>query len=64
LLKWAGAVFDDLCQGVREIEFLADPTGGARVHGVSSESLSWKGGDEDDRDVLAIVDEPALQVKA
>ena len=30
LLKWAGAVFDDLCQGVREIEFLADPTGGER----------------------------------
>jgi DNA-binding transcriptional LysR family regulator len=28
LLKWAGAVFDDLRQGVREIEFLADPTGG------------------------------------
>ena len=28
LLKWAIAVFDDLRQGVREIEFLADPTGG------------------------------------
>jgi DNA-binding transcriptional LysR family regulator len=28
LLKWAAAVFDDLRQGVREIEFLADPTGG------------------------------------
>jgi DNA-binding transcriptional LysR family regulator len=28
LLKWANAVFDDLRQGVREIEFLADPTGG------------------------------------
>jgi DNA-binding transcriptional LysR family regulator len=28
LLKWATAVFDDLRQGVREIEFLADPTGG------------------------------------
>ena len=30
LLKWAGAVFDDLCQGLREIEFLADPTGDER----------------------------------
>ena len=28
LLKWAVAVFDDLRQGVREIEFLADPSGG------------------------------------
>src|SRR6266852_3500077 len=28
LLKWAIAVFDDLRQGVREIEFLADPTSG------------------------------------
>src|SRR5262249_20097227 len=28
LLKWAAAVFDDLRQGVREIEFLADPSGG------------------------------------
>src|SRR5215475_9846834 len=28
LLKWAAAVFDDLRQGVREIEFLADPTSG------------------------------------
>jgi len=28
LLKWAIAVFDDLRQGVREIEFLADPTAG------------------------------------
>jgi DNA-binding transcriptional LysR family regulator len=28
LLKWAVAVFDDLRRGVREIEFLADPTGG------------------------------------
>lgn len=28
LLKWALAVFDDLRQGVREIEFLADPTAG------------------------------------
>jgi DNA-binding transcriptional LysR family regulator len=28
LLKWAIAIFDDLRQGVREIEFLADPTGG------------------------------------
>jgi DNA-binding transcriptional LysR family regulator len=28
LLKWAAAVFDDLRQGVREIEFLADPTAG------------------------------------
>jgi DNA-binding transcriptional LysR family regulator len=28
LLKWAIAAFDDLRQGVQEIEFLADPTGG------------------------------------
>src|SRR5262249_6388046 len=28
LLKWAVAVFDDLRRGVREIEFLTDPTGG------------------------------------
>src|SRR5258708_17646087 len=28
LLKWATAMFDDLRQGVQEIEFLADPTGG------------------------------------
>ena len=28
LLKWANTVFDDLLQGVREIEFLADPTQG------------------------------------
>lgn len=28
LLKWAAAVFDDLRQGVNEIEFLADPTVG------------------------------------
>ena len=28
LLKWAAAVFDDLRQGMHEIEFLADPTSG------------------------------------
>jgi DNA-binding transcriptional LysR family regulator len=28
LLKWAAAVFDDVRQGVNEIEFLADPTAG------------------------------------
>jgi DNA-binding transcriptional LysR family regulator len=28
LLKWATAVFDDLRQGVREIQFLADPAAG------------------------------------
>jgi DNA-binding transcriptional LysR family regulator len=28
LLKWAAAIFDDLRQGVREIEFLADPAAG------------------------------------
>src|SRR6266852_569153 len=28
LLKWAIAVFDDLRQGVKEIEFLADPNAG------------------------------------
>src|SRR5258708_6237577 len=41
-LKWAAAVFDDLRQGVREIEFLADPAAGeVRVgsHEVMSEGL-------------------------
>jgi len=28
LLKWGNAVFDDLRQSVREIEYLSDPTGG------------------------------------
>jgi DNA-binding transcriptional LysR family regulator len=28
LLKWAAAIFDDIRQGVREIEFLSDPTAG------------------------------------
>jgi DNA-binding transcriptional LysR family regulator len=28
LLKWGSAVFDDLRQGVKEIEFLSDPTTG------------------------------------
>src|SRR5215510_12448363 len=28
VLKWATAVFDDLRQAVREVEFLADPTVG------------------------------------
>src|SRR3974390_85696 len=28
LLKWGDAVFDDLRQGVKEIEYLADPTAG------------------------------------
>ena len=28
LLKWAVAVFDDVKQGVRELEFLTDPTSG------------------------------------
>src|SRR5262245_65898601 len=28
MMKWAGAVFDDVYQGVKEIEFLADPTAG------------------------------------
>jgi DNA-binding transcriptional LysR family regulator len=28
MMKWAGAVFDDVHQGVKEIEFLADPTAG------------------------------------
>ena len=28
LLRWARTIFDDLRQGVREIEFLADPTAG------------------------------------
>src|ERR1041384_4766969 len=28
LLRWGATVFDDLRQGVKEIEFLADPTAG------------------------------------
>src|SRR5262249_56774951 len=28
LLKWSVAVFDDLRQGVKEVEFLTDPTAG------------------------------------
>ncbi len=28
LLKWAAAIFDDVREGVREIEFLSDPTAG------------------------------------
>ena len=42
LLKWSAAVFDDLSQGVREIEFLADPgSGEVRVgsHEVMSAGL-------------------------
>ena len=42
LLKWSAAVFDDLRQGVREIEFLADPGAGeVRVgsHEVMSAAL-------------------------
>jgi DNA-binding transcriptional LysR family regulator len=42
LLRWSGAAFDDLRQGLKEIEFLADPTagelrigcGGAIVEGI------------------------------
>jgi len=42
LLKWSVAVFDDLRQGMREIEFLSDPTtghlrvgcGGAMIEGI------------------------------
>jgi DNA-binding transcriptional LysR family regulator len=33
LLKWTVVVFDDLRQGMREIEFLADPTGGEALIG-------------------------------
>src|SRR5262245_13400236 len=42
LLKWAGAAFDDLSQGVREIKFLADPeTGEVKIgsHEVMSVGL-------------------------
>jgi DNA-binding transcriptional LysR family regulator len=35
LLKWAAAVFDDLRQGVKEIEFLSDPTSGELRIGAS-----------------------------
>jgi DNA-binding transcriptional LysR family regulator len=35
LLKWVNAVFDDLRQGVKEIEFLADPTAGELRIGAS-----------------------------
>jgi DNA-binding transcriptional LysR family regulator len=33
LLKWSVVIFDDLRQGLREIEFLADPTGGELLVG-------------------------------
>lgn len=39
LLKWAGAFMDDLKQGVREIEFLSDPTAG-EVNIVTHEAMS------------------------
>ena len=32
LLKWSNAVFDDLRQSVREIEYLSDPTAGGIAH--------------------------------
>src|SRR6476659_5805922 len=38
LLKWSAAVFDDLRQGVEEIDFLADPTAG-RVRVGTSEGM-------------------------
>jgi DNA-binding transcriptional LysR family regulator len=35
LLKWSVTVFDDLSQGVQELEFLADPTAGAIAIGAT-----------------------------
>ncbi len=39
LLKWAAAVFDDVRQGVKEIEFLADPAAGELRIGASEPIL-------------------------
>src|ERR1044072_7942286 len=40
LLKWGNAVFDDLRQGVREIEYLSDPTAG-ELHIGCTEPMAW-----------------------
>ena len=40
LLKWGNAVFDDLRQGVREIEYLSDPTAGELRIGCT-EPMAW-----------------------
>lgn len=40
LLKWATAVFDDVRQGVKEIEFLADPTAGELRIGASEPMMA------------------------
>jgi len=40
LLKRASTVFDELKQGVRDVEFLADPTGGLRLDALNR---SWPG---------------------
>ena len=40
LRKWGNAVFDDLRQGVKEIEFLADPTAGELRIGCAEPMLS------------------------
>ena len=40
LLKWSNAVFDDLRQGVREIEYLSDPTAGELRIGCT-EPMAW-----------------------
>jgi DNA-binding transcriptional LysR family regulator len=40
LLKWGNAVFDDLRQGVKEIEYLSDPTAGELRIGCT-EPMAW-----------------------
>jgi DNA-binding transcriptional LysR family regulator len=40
LLKWAAAIFDDVRQGVREIEYLSDPTAGELRIGGTEPMLS------------------------
>ena len=46
LLKWGAAVFDDLRQGVKEIEFLADPAAGElRIGPAAGAGLAAGGGE-------------------
>lgn len=40
MLKWAAAIFDDVHQGVQEIEFLADPTAGELRVGATAPMFS------------------------
>ena len=54
LLKWSAAVFDDLRQGVAEIDFLADPTAG-RVRVGTSEGMPAGIGFGGNRSVAAAI---------